>query len=88
MDNQTIKSLLLSKLNLKQAYVTGDNNHIKIIAIGDIFKGISQVTRQKTVYTPLISLITEKHIHAVSILSYTTEEWEKNNSNIDRLDYL
>lgn len=77
MDNQDIKSLLVNTLNLEKAHVTGDSNHLKIIAIGNIFKSVSQVKRQQMVYTPLINMITQKHIHAVSIISYTPEEWEK-----------
>ncbi|QCI25587.1 BolA family transcriptional regulator [Buchnera aphidicola (Sitobion avenae)] len=87
MDNQNIKSLLVNRLNLEKAFVTGDTNHIKIIAIGNIFKGITQVKRQQIVYKPLINMISEKQIHAVSIVTYTPQEWEKytkeNNS-----DYL
>ncbi|AEO08730.1 putative DNA-binding transcriptional regulator [Buchnera aphidicola str. Ak (Acyrthosiphon kondoi)] len=78
MNNQDITSLLINKLNLEKAYVTGDTNHIKIIVIGNLFKDMSQVKRQQIVYTPLIKMITEKHIHAVSIMSYTPEEWKKN----------
>ncbi|ACL30185.1 BolA family transcriptional regulator [Buchnera aphidicola str. APS (Acyrthosiphon pisum)] len=77
MDNQEIKLLLIKKLNLEQANITGDSNHIKIIAIGNIFKNVSQVKRQQIIYAPLIDMIKEKHIHAVSIMSYTPEEWEK-----------
>ncbi|QCO70940.1 BolA family protein [Buchnera aphidicola] len=85
MDNQDIKLLLSTTLNLKETYITGDSNFIKIIAIGNIFKGATQVKRQQIVYTPLISMIKEKHIHAVSIMAYTPEEWENNNkkSNSD-----
>ncbi|MCU4136847.1 BolA family transcriptional regulator [Buchnera aphidicola (Sitobion miscanthi)] len=87
MDNQNIKSLLVNRLNLEKAFVTGDKNHIKIIAIGNIFKGITQVKKQQIVYKPLINMISEKQIHAVSIVTYTPQEWEKytkeNNS-----DYL
>ncbi|QIQ41969.1 MAG: BolA/IbaG family iron-sulfur metabolism protein [Buchnera aphidicola (Microlophium carnosum)] len=79
MDNQDIKLLLVKTLQLKKAYITGDSNHINIIAIGDIFKSATQVQRQQIVYRPLINMITEKYIHAVSIMSYTPEEWEKNN---------
>lgn len=86
MNNQDITELLIKTLNLKKAYITGDNNHIKIIAVGDVFRGVSQVKRQQIVYTPLINMITEKHIHAVSIVPYTPDEWkintiEKNNSD-------
>ncbi|QCI23911.1 BolA family transcriptional regulator [Buchnera aphidicola (Macrosiphoniella sanborni)] len=77
MDNKQIKSLLIKQLDLTKIYVTGDNQHVQIIAIGKIFKGFSSVKRQQIVYAPLIPMITEKHIHAVSITSYTDEEWEK-----------
>jgi len=75
MNNQNIKSILIKELNLEKVYITGDSNHIKIIAIGDIFQGMTQVKRQQIVYTPLINMITEKYIHALSIMSYTSEEW-------------
>ena len=77
MENKNIKSLLIKKLGLTKISIEGDNQHIKIIAVGNIFKGMSPVKRQQIVYAPLIEMITEKHIHAVSIMSYTNEEWEK-----------
>lgn len=82
-DNEKIKSLLIEKLDLKQAFIVGDNNHIKITAIGDIFIGITSVKRQKMVYAPLIKMITKQKIHAVSIFCYTLKEWEKNTNNTD-----
>ncbi|CAL4323556.1 BolA/IbaG family iron-sulfur metabolism protein [Buchnera aphidicola] len=80
MNIQKIQFLLIKKLNLKTAYVTGDQNHINIIAIGDIFKGVSPVKKQKMIYTLLIEMITQKKIHAISIESYSIEEWNKKNN--------
>lgn len=77
MNNENIKLLLMKKLNLKEIYITGDDKHIKIIAIGNVFIGLSSVKKQQIVYEPLIDMITEKHIHAVSIITYTNEEWKK-----------
>lgn len=77
MNTKQIELLLLKKLDLIKTYVTGDNQHMTIIAIGRIFKGMSSVKRQQTVYAPLIKMIREKQIHAVSINAYTNEEWEK-----------
>lgn len=74
-----ITIILEKKLNLKKIYVTGDSNHIKIIAVSNIFKNVSPVERQKMIYKPLISMITNKKIHAVSIVSYTSNEWKINN---------
>ncbi|QCI22240.1 BolA family protein [Buchnera aphidicola] len=87
MNNQKIKSLLMTELNLQETYITGDDNHIKIVAIGTIFNGISQVKRQQMIYTPLINLITKKYIHAISITSYTPQEWKIKNKNINKIDH-
>ena len=81
MNNKKIESLLNKKINLEKIYVTGDNNHIKIIAVGDIFKDINEVKRQQIIYSPLLDIITEKKIHALSITTYTKKEWEKNKKN-------
>jgi acid stress-induced BolA-like protein IbaG/YrbA len=88
MNNQDIKKILITELDLKQTYVSGDNNHIKIIAVGDVFRGVSKVKRQQIVYRPLINMITEKHVHAISIMPYTLEEWEKNKKNNNYSDDL
>ncbi|QCI16053.1 BolA family protein [Buchnera aphidicola] len=85
MDNQEIKKLIIKELNLTETYITGDENHIKIVAIGEVFRGVSQVKRQQMVYIPLINMITEKHIHAVSIITHTPEEWKKNKKNSNLL---
>lgn len=81
MNNEKIISILNQKLNLEKISVTGDDSHIKIIAVGNIFKGINQVKRQQIIYTPLIDMITQKKIHALSISTYTKEEWQKNKKN-------
>ncbi|AYN24926.1 BolA family protein [Buchnera aphidicola] len=78
MNRKKIISILKEKLNLKDVYVTEDNNHFKITAIGNIFQGLTQVKRQQIIYKPLVNMITENKIHAVSIKSYTLEEWDKN----------
>ncbi|CAL4324267.1 BolA family protein [Buchnera aphidicola] len=80
MNTKKIEFILKEQLNLKEVYVTEENNHFKITAIGDVFKGSSQVTRQKMIYKPLINMITKNKIHAISIKSYTLNEWEKNNN--------
>ncbi|CAL4043422.1 BolA family protein [Buchnera aphidicola] len=82
MYNKKIENLLMNTLSLKEIYVKGDSNLIKIIAIGEIFTGMSEVKRQQSIYTPLISYILEKKIHAVSIKSYSPKEWNKKKSHL------
>ncbi|HMI76813.1 MAG TPA: BolA/IbaG family iron-sulfur metabolism protein [Buchnera sp. (in: enterobacteria)] len=78
MDIKKIKKLLLEKLSLQDIYVTGDSNHIDIIAIGNIFINMNEVQKQQTIYTPLMKYILEKKIHAISIKTYSIESWNKN----------
>ncbi|VFP85919.1 BolA family protein [Candidatus Erwinia haradaeae] len=77
VDNSIIKSALLKILPLQKVYVTGDSSHLQIIAIGQIFNGLSRVQKQKIVYAPLVSYITDNHIHAISIKTFTPEEWNR-----------
>lgn len=81
MNEKKLESILKDELNLKKVYVTEKNNHFEITAIGDIFKGSSQVKRQQIIYKPLIDMIKKNKIHAISIKSYTLDEWKKINNN-------
>lgn len=83
MKNIIIK-LLKQNIILKKILVTGNSNHITILAVGNIFTNMSTVKRQQLIYSPLTHLISEKHIHAITINTFSPKEWEKNkNININ-----
>ncbi|AIN46922.1 BolA family protein [Candidatus Palibaumannia cicadellinicola] len=73
-----IKDLLMSALALDEAYVSGDGNHVQVIAISKQFSGMSMVKKQQTIYAPLIKHIANNSIHSLSIKTYTPEEWRSN----------
>ncbi|VFP81889.1 Acid stress protein IbaG [Candidatus Erwinia haradaeae] len=75
MDNNTIKDTLVATLKLKEAHVSNNGSHFQVIAIGDVFSGLSRVKKQQIVYQVLITYITDSRIHSVSIRTYTPEEW-------------
>lgn len=77
MENQEIQNVLMSALALQQVIVTGDGSHFQVIAVGDLFDGMSRVKKQQTVYGPLMEFIADNRIHAVSIKAYTPAEWER-----------
>lgn len=77
MENHEIQTLLLNALPLKEAHVSGDGSHFQVIAVGEIFAGMSRVKQQQTVYGPLLEHIADNRIHAVSIKAYTPQEWER-----------
>ncbi|PLK58415.1 cell division protein BolA [Candidatus Palibaumannia cicadellinicola] len=76
MKTNEIKELLMSALALDEAYVSGDDIHVQVIAISKQFSGMSMVKKQQTIYAPLIKHIADNRIHALSIKAYTPEEWQ------------
>ena len=77
MDTNEIKQVLMDKLALTDAIVTGDGSHFQVIAVGDLFDGMSRVKQQQAVYAPLMEYIADNHIHALSIKAYTPAQWER-----------
>lgn len=73
----TIKNLLTKTILLEQVEITGNTNHITILAVGKIFINMSATKRQQLIYSPLIDLISKKHIHAITINAYSPKEWRK-----------
>lgn len=77
MEVSQIKQLIESGLSSVEATVTGDGYHYEAVVIGDCFDGKSMVEQQKMVYATLNEHITSGAIHAVTIKTYTPEQWKK-----------
>lgn len=77
MDTNEIKQVLMEKLSLDEAIVTGDGSHFQVIAVSDMFDGMSRVKQQQAIYAPLMEYIADNRIHALSIKAYTPAQWER-----------
>ncbi|MEH2920730.1 BolA family iron metabolism protein IbaG [Samsonia erythrinae] len=77
MENSEIKDVLMDALALEEVHVSGDGSHFQVIAVGELFAGMSRVKKQQTVYAPLMAFIADNRIHALSIKAYTPEEWQR-----------
>ena len=77
MDQATIEQLLNDALELDELRVTFDGSQCKVIAIADLFADLSRVKRQQVVYAPLAQAINEGTIHAVTIKTFTKEQWQR-----------
>lgn len=75
MENNEIKDVLMNELALDEVHVTGDGSHFQVIAVGELFVGMSRVKKQQIVYAPLMGYIADNRIHALSIKTYTPGEW-------------
>ncbi|NIG99290.1 MAG: BolA/IbaG family iron-sulfur metabolism protein [Buchnera aphidicola (Periphyllus acericola)] len=77
-----IKKILIKKLNLFYVKIKKKNNYYKIFAVSNIFLNMNEVNRQKYIYAPLLKYIIKKKIHAISIKTYSLNEWKKYNKKI------
>ncbi|NTS75902.1 BolA family transcriptional regulator [Catenovulum sp. SM1970] len=77
MDLEQIKALIAEKVELTDLELKADGSHYEVIAVGEIFEGMRSVKRQQTIYAPLMEIIADGSMHAVSIKAFTPEEYRK-----------
>ncbi len=75
MSPEELQSVLQTKLSDCQVTVTGDGYHYNVVAIGERFAGLTPVKKQQAVYACINDLIADGTVHAVSIKTYTPDEW-------------
>lgn len=76
MQPEAIQKLIEEGIDDVQATVTGDGSHFQATVIGACFEGKSMVQQQKMVYAVLNEHINSGAIHALSIKTYTPEQWK------------
>ena len=77
MDPEEIKRLIEAGLPDCQVTVTGDGSHFDAVVIGEVVAGQTPVKKQQLVYATVRDRITSGELHALSIKTYTPQEWEK-----------
>lgn len=77
MEQSEIEQLINNALTLDELHVTFDGSQCKVIAVADMFGDMSRVKRQQAVYAPLSDAISENKIHAVTIKTFTKEQWKR-----------
>lgn len=77
MNPEDVQKMIQAGLPACEVTVTGDGSHFDAVVIGDEFEGMSAVKKQQTVYKTLGDKITSGELHALSIKTYTPEEWER-----------
>ena len=77
MQAEDIKKILEDTLTLDEVYVSGEGSHFQVIAVGDVFDGMSRVKKQQMIYAPLNAFIADGTLHALSIKTFNQEQWQK-----------
>lgn len=81
MQSETIKQLIETNLPQTKAFVDGDGAHFTAIVISDVFKGKSRVQKQQLVYDTVRSQLLDGSLHALSIKTFTFDEWNALQAN-------
>ena len=77
MNPQEVKDILLETPDFLEVYVSLDGTHYQIIVISDRFETMSKLKRQQEVFAPLMEHISDGTLHAISIKTFTSEQWKR-----------
>lgn len=72
-----IEKLITDAVELDEVHVAFDGSQCKVIAIADFLGELSRVKKQQTIYAPLAQAINDGAIHAVTIKTFTTKDWQR-----------
>jgi acid stress-induced BolA-like protein IbaG/YrbA len=72
-----IEKLITDAVELDEIHVAFDGSQCKVIAVADFLGALSRVKKQQTIYAPVAQVINEGVIHAVSIKTFTTADWQR-----------
>lgn len=75
--NEALEKFLLDDPAVVHVRAEGDGYHYQLLVVSDVFIGKTVVARQQWVYGKLKNFITSGELHALSMKTWTTEEWEK-----------
>ncbi|STO54165.1 morphology/transcription regulator BolA family protein [Canicola haemoglobinophilus] len=77
METQQIEQILKDALNLNEVYVQGENAHFGVIVVSDEIAQLSRLKQQQTIYAPLMEHFKSGAIHALTIKTFSTEQWKR-----------
>lgn len=80
ISNEEIKKLFEGQDGVEFVNVEGDGYHYQITIVSDQFINKGKVKRQQWVYARLNQFITSGSLHALSMKTFTKDEWEKQNN--------
>ncbi len=78
MKAHELKQLIEQSIPTKLVTVKSDDDvHFDVVVISSAFDGLNLVKRQQLVYKSLGDLISTGKVHALSLKTYTSHEWQK-----------
>ncbi|GAA5138279.1 BolA family protein [Thalassotalea piscium] len=77
MEISAIEKLINDAVALDELHVKFDGSQCTVIAVADFLGELSRVKRQQAIYSPLAQVINDGIIHAVTIKTFTTSDWQR-----------
>jgi len=75
VDEQSIKNIIKNSFSNADIQVEGDGYHYTLRVIMPEFQDKSRMQRQQLIYRLFAEQITNGSLHALSIKTYTPDEW-------------
>lgn len=79
MDPGRVKEIIENGMSTEYLNVTGDGAHFEAVIVSTEFEGKNLVQRHQVVYKALGDSM-KQDIHALSMKTYTPEQWKEMNS--------
>jgi acid stress-induced BolA-like protein IbaG/YrbA len=77
LEVQEIEKLINDALVLDELQVKFDGSQCSVVAVADMFGDLSRVKRQQVVFAALADVIKAGTIHAVTVKTFTTAQWQR-----------
>jgi len=77
MIDKDIENLIKEQIDIDYLEVILSGNHCSITVVSKCFEELSRVKRHQKVYTCINEKIVSGDVHAVKILSFSSNEWKE-----------
>ena len=77
MEPEKIKQMIHAALPDCEVLINGDGRHFDAIIVSEAFKGKSMIEQHRMVYATLGNKMQSEEVHALSMKTYTPEQWAK-----------
>ena len=75
METTAVETLIRSGLPGAQVQVTGDGSHFDALVVSPAFEGQTPIKKQRLVMDTVRHQIASGELHALSIKTFTPEQW-------------
>jgi acid stress-induced BolA-like protein IbaG/YrbA len=83
MQIEEIKAFIEAGLADSTAYVEGDGTHFNAAVICPLFEGKTRLQKQQLVYNTVRGQLLDGSLHALSITTFTPDEWQQLKNELD-----